>query len=108
MDLVITSVMTAFAFVSMIAGLFGMNLRNAMEDNHVRGPHACVTVLAHQLITCIAMPTAQLRRSDGTHALQAAFLTVSYSSLTVAAVAFASILFFAIKKRLLYIPDLQR
>jgi len=40
--------------------------------------------------------------------LQAAFLTVSYSSLTVAAVAFASILFFAIRKRLLYIPDLQR
>ena len=36
MDLVITSVMTAFAFVSMIAGIFGMNLRNAMEENHVR------------------------------------------------------------------------
>ncbi len=56
MDLVITSVMTAFAFVSMIAGLFGMNLRNAMEDNHVR---PAFLMLYKPCLTSAAVSTVQ-------------------------------------------------
>ncbi|DBB05583.1 TPA: hypothetical protein ACH3X1_012527 [Trebouxia sp. C0004] len=35
LDLVITAVSTMFAFVAMIGGIFGMNMKNGYEESHL-------------------------------------------------------------------------
>ena len=35
-DLIVGAVMGAFAFVSMVGGIFGMNMKNGWEESRVR------------------------------------------------------------------------
>ena len=59
LDLIVGAVMGAFAFVSMIGGVFGMNMKNGYEDSKVSTLPACLAtsicsckVASHKMGSC--------------------------------------------------------
>lgn len=135
LDLIVGAVMGAFAFVSMIGGVFGMNMKNGYEDSKVSTLPACLAtsicsckVASHKMVQngsdcneyfepCTGrfgellsalVGWAQLRNahcSEVQLAVQAAFYTTTVVTFLGAAGLLFSIVAFARWKRLLFIPE---